>query len=255
MIDCGSLEYATARLQARHGDRLDEAGWRRLEVVRGFAPLLEAARGTSLRPWLVGITADSSGPAIEATLRGHWRMRVAMVAAWMPPPWAAAVRWCAALPELPALQHLARGGEPTADLREDPAWRGLVESAPPARAAWLAASPWAPLAARGAAPQDIGGAWLAEWRRRWPMATGEAADTLARLAQVLGEHRAAFVRSAPGQGWLLRAALQVRLSQLLRRVALQPAVAFIHLALWALELERLRAELLRHRLFPNWRAA
>jgi hypothetical protein len=39
---------------------------------------------------------------------------------------------------------------------------------------------------------------------------------------------------------------------LLRRAALHPAAAFIHLALCALDLERLRAELVRRIVFARW---
>ena len=45
MIDCGSLEYAQARVQARHGQRADELAWQRLETAREFAALLAGARG------------------------------------------------------------------------------------------------------------------------------------------------------------------------------------------------------------------
>jgi hypothetical protein len=53
----------------------------------------------------------------------------------------------------------------------------------------------------------------------------------------------------------LRRALQARLSLLLRRATLEPAAAFIHLALSALELERLRGELLVRKLFMNAKVA
>jgi len=47
----------------------------------------------------------------------------------------------------------------------------------------------------------------------------------------------------------------VRLSLLWRRAALEPAAAFIHLVLSALELERLRGELLGRRLFAHAKVA
>ena len=59
----------------------------------------------------------------------------------------------------------------------------------------------------------------------------------------------------PGSGTQLRRALQARLSLLLRRATLEPAAAFIHLALSALELERLRGELLGRKLFANAKVA
>ena len=75
MIDCDSLEYAHARLLARHGQRAAEHDWERLENAREWPALLDAARDSVLRPWLVGITAQSGSRQIEAVLRARtWRV-------------------------------------------------------------------------------------------------------------------------------------------------------------------------------------
>lgn len=255
MIECGSLEYAHARLHARHGQRLDAAAWRRIEVMRDFAQLLELARGTALQPWLVGITADSDVHRVEAVLRRHWRALVDEGVAWMPAEWQPALAWCALLPELALLQHLARGGAPAAWMEHDERWRALCAAPPAARQAVLAAGPAADLAGAWPLPQSLGAAWLDAWQRRLPRPLGDAQDMLARLVQLLIEHRRAFAEAEPSQGWLLRSALQARLTLLLRRAALEPAAVFAHLALCALDLERLRAELLRRALFRRWKAA
>lgn len=255
MIECGSLEYAHARLHARHGQRADGAAWRRIEVIREFAPLLEGVQGSTLRPWLGGITADSSVHQVEAALRGHWRALIDERAAWLPPSWQPGLQWCQVLPDLALLQHLARGGEPAAWLHDDATWRELCAAPPPARAAVLAAGPFAALASAWSTPQSFGRVWYHEWQRRLPQPLGDAAGSLHQLVQVLRDHRQVFVEAAPGEGRLLRAALRARLSLLFRRAALQPALAFIDLALCALDLERLRAELLRRLLFPGWQVA
>lgn len=49
--------------------------------MREFAPALELARGSALRPWLVGLGADSPSGQIEAVLRGHGQAMVDEVAA------------------------------------------------------------------------------------------------------------------------------------------------------------------------------
>ena len=255
MIECGSLEFAQARLQARHGQRLDDASWRRIETMREIAPLLEFARGTALRPWLVGIAADSPAHRVEAALHGHWRALVDEVVAWMPRRWQAPLAWCAVLPELAPLQHLAQGGESAAWIADDGAWAELLATPPPQRAALLATGPLAPLAPAWAAPQTLARAWRTEWQRRLPRQPKPADDALGQLVQMFDEHHEAFVEAAPAQGWLLRGALYARLSLLLRRAALEPAAAFIHLALCALDLERLRGELLRRMLFKSWKLA
>jgi hypothetical protein len=267
VIDAGSLELAHARVLARHGERLTSADWRRIEATRDWAPALEVARATALRPWLDGITVDSGVAQIEGTLRRHWRRGVAEAAEWMPAPWQAAVRWCAWLPDLPLLQHLARGGEPPRWMQEDDAWRALAAAPPASRAAVLAAGPAGALAAAWASPHDAGRAWLLEWRKRLPAkvraaspatvrATPDSASaSLHALVRLLRDHAKVFGVAAASQGWPLRGALRVQLVQLLRRSALQPAMAFIHLALCALDLERLRAELLRRVVFPGRKVA
>jgi len=251
MIECGSLDYAQARLQSRHGQRANEAAWQRLETAREFAALLDAAAQSPLRPWVAGLTAASPAHRIEAVLRAHWRERVAELAGWMPPPWRPALDWCAVLPDLPLLQHLARGGTSPAWLADDPELGPLGSAAVSERAAVLAAGPLAPLAGAWAAPDSLGQAWTAEWRRRLPGTPGGRGDSLATVAQTLQAHAVAFRTAAPGTGWLLRRALQARLALLMRRAALEPAAAFIHLALCALDGERLRGELLGRVLFPR----
>ena len=255
MIECGSLEFAQARIGARHGERLREADWHRLEVLRELRPLLELARGTALRPWLAGIDADSSFHRVETALRDHSRGVVAEVAGWMPPGWRPALAWWSVLPDLAPLQHLARGEQPVAWMRDDDAWRELCASPPEARAALLADGPLASLATAWSTPETLPQAWQAEWRRRWPGQGREAGDLLERLAGALLEHERRFAVATSGQGWLLRGSLRAHLGLLLRLAALQPAVAFIHLALCALDLERLRAELVRRVVFARWAPA
>jgi hypothetical protein len=254
VIDCGSLEYAHARLHARHGQRLGEVDWRRIEALRDFAPMLETARATALRPWLLGLGAASTAHDVEAGLRGRWRELVGEVAAWMPAAWQACVQWCRVWPDLPVLQHLARGGAPAAWLHDDAVWRDLAAAAPQERMAVLGAGAYAALAPAWVAPQALARLWWDEWQRRLPgsRSLGSEGDQLLLLLQrTLRDHRQAFEQAAPTQGWQQRAALRARLALLWRRAALDPAAAFIHLALAALDLERLRAELLRRILFPH----
>lgn len=255
MIDCGSLELAQARIQARHGQRPGPAGWQGLTAARELGTLLDAARSTALQPWLQGITAGSSAPGIEAVLRRHWRGAVAEVAGWMPAAWRPALHWCAVLPELPLLQHLARGGDVQPWMADDPDYGALCAAPAPARGGVLArSSRYAPLANAWRTPDALGRAWHAEWQRCLPHRAGTD-DSLRQFAAAITAHTAAFDAAAPGPGALLREALRARLALLLRRATLEPALAFIHLALCALDLERLRGELLDRALFAPPREA
>lgn len=259
MIDAGSLEFAHARIWARHGQRPDEALWRRIEVTRDLAAVLELARGSTLACWLDGIGPDAGVHAIELAMRRHWRERVADVASWMPPAWRRAIEWCAVLVDLPALQHLARGGTPLRWMADDPPLRALLDDhgavAAPRRPRFDGhAAAAAPLRALlGAAqpdPRRLLALWRAEWQHRLPAAAaGRAVET--RLIPLLAAHAQAFGAPHAVDGWALRRSLQARLVMLLRRTLVEPASAFVYLALSALELERVRGELLRRAAFPN----
>jgi len=249
MIDCGSLEYAQARLQARHGQRAGEAAWQRLETAREFVALLDAARSSPLRAWVVGLTPYSGAHEIDTVLRTHWRATVAEVAAWMPRAWQPALAWCALLPLLPALQHLARGGAAAPWMRSDADLRALCAVATGERAAVLAAGSMAALAPAWRAPQSFAAVWQQAWAERLPRPLRADGDSLHVVVQAVRAHACAFAAAPTGQGNPLRRALQARLALLLRRCTVEPAAAFIHIALCALDLERLRGELIGRAVF------
>lgn len=245
----GSIELAQARILARHGQRAAATDWQRLETAREFTALLEVARTTPLRSWVTGITARSTLHEIEAVLRRHGHAVVAEVADWMPQEWQAAVGWCGVWPDLPVLQHLARGGGVLPWMHEDAELHALCATPMPARAGAVAGTRYAPLAPTWAAPDTLGEAWQLEWLRRLPQPVRGFDDPLHRVAEALRAHWAAFAVAPVGQARLLRQGLRARLVLLLRRSSLNPALAFIHLALCALDLERLRGELLRRAAF------
>ena len=247
----GSLEYAHARLWARYGNRPDELAWRRIEHVRAADALLDAARASALSLWMTGIGVHSTSHEIERVLRGHWRDLVAEVSAWMPADWQSAVRWCALLVDLPVLQHLARGGAAPPWLQDDPIYRDLGERGLSGYGAATADKVLAPLAAAWADPDRIGALWLAEWRRRIPASHRADTTILEETSRALGAHLAAFRDRRVRDGTPLRRALQARLALLFRRAVVDPSAAFIFLALCALDLERLRGEILRRVIFPG----
>ena len=92
--------------------------------------------------------------------------------------------------------------------------------------------------------------WRAEWHRRLPRAAvSQGIDT--HLVPLLMQHASAFAAPQAVDGWALRRQLQSRLVLLLRRTLIEPATAFVDLALSALECERLRGELVRRAAFPR----
>ena len=165
-----------------------------------------------------------------------------------PKTWQAAVRWCAMLVDLPVLQHLARGGAVPPWMRDDPIYRDLASASRRDSAPCRARRTAAGAARRGVGrprPHRRGCGWR-EWRRRHPGIAargrrGHRRSQLARSARI--SRRFATARCATAR----RCAARCRrgLSLLFRRAIIDPSAAFIFLALSALDLERLRGELLR----------
>jgi len=245
MIEAGSLEYAHARLCARFGDRPDELVWRHIEMIREIDAMLEAARASSLAPWIARIGPDANVHTMELAMRAHWRERVAAIATWMPWAWRASIEWCGLLVELPVLQHLARGGAVPRWLSDDPLRATLGDERgrdEPGTAALRAAA--------RVDPDRIAAIWRAEWDRRLPDRR-KRTSLLRETVGLLAEHVNAFRDPLAGDGSALRRALHARLSRLFRHATLDPAAAFIFLAISALDFERLRGEILRRVAFPR----
>ncbi len=237
----GDVDYACARIGARIGARPDAATWRRIETVRELAAMLDAARMSALRPWTAGLSADADPHAIESVLRGHWRSLAAEVVAWMPERWQPALAWSATAPDLPALDHLRRSAEAPQWLRDDAVYRE-----------W-STHPLGPIASL-ASERDTSTlmrAWTGEWQRRLPQSHATEAPLLGVLSRMLARHSDAMRAAPPGDASALVLALRERLDALYRKAVLEPTAAFVYIAQSALDLARLRGEIMRRALFPR----
>lgn len=212
------MDYAQARMQARYGARPDEAQWQRLGGQPTLDDYLAAARATPLACWLAGIGAQADSHRIELALRQHWREAVAELAGWLPGEWRAAVLWCAGAIDLPALAWLAAGEPPLAWMDRDPA---------------LTSRPFP------GGQQDL----LAGWHQYWPAVSDDDGAALRRLAASVEAHLERFRQLPPAAAWDARRALASEAARHFRRAAGTPAAAFAWLLLQALDLERLRADL------------
>jgi hypothetical protein len=248
-----SLEYAQARLSARFGARPSEVDWRRIEHVRGFAALVEAMRLPAFNAWMVGIGPMSTAHEIEVLLRSRWRELAGEVRRWMPEPWQPAVAWCERVPDLPFVEHLARGGATLPWMRDDPVLREFCDREAAGSSTAPVGGAFAPLAPAWQEPEHLLRCWRDEWHRRRPPRPddGDEREPLDLLAALLGRHLGTFRDPLLSDGWPLRRALQGELVLLFRRAMLDAAAAFAFLALAALDLERLRGELLRRAAFPG----
>ncbi len=214
------MEYAQTRMQARHGASPNEAQWRQLGEQRELAAYIAALRATPLADWVAGIDERAGLHEIEGALRRHWRETVGELARWLPPEWYAAVLWTGQLIDLPALAHCAHGGSMPQWLEKDGAFPTGEN-----------------------ASKDIR-SWLADWTRRWPDDQDSEAQTLRVLAQRIEDHLQHFAGLDAANAWEARRAFRSEMVHAFRKLAFQPGAAFVHLLLHALDLERLRSELI-----------
>ncbi len=259
--------YVQARLQARHGERLREADWRALEAARSIDQFIERARATPLRRFSGRVHARTSSRDAERILREAWRAYVAEVAGWVTAAWRQAVLWTAYVPDLPIIDTLLAGEVP-AWIEQDAIFAALAASDPSRRTAAPSRSPLAALLASGTqektettektekikkterTKKTIAARWYAHWRALWPRRRAADNAALVDLAATIAAHRERLDRaglketSAPYRGDLAHS-----LTRMFRRHSGAPAAVFCHLALVALDLERLRGDLVRRRLF------
>ena len=243
--------YVQARLQARHGERLQERDWLVLEAAQSLEHYLERARSTSLRRFTEHLSGQLSGHAIERALRTDWRAYVSEVAAWVPRAWQPSVMWVTYLPDLPVLEHLLAGQIP-AWAREDPVYAPLAGIDVQVRGSFPMGTPLYPLAHSRHSTTTVPALWLRHWRALWPSASASqlqglddlVASVISRRGQSSGTTDAGSVRRAD----LLRAVVR-----LFRRHGVTPVAMFSSLLLLALDLERLRGGLVRRCLFVSER--
>lgn len=239
----GNLPYAAARVQARHGLRLDEPAWRRLEAGRQLGPYLESVRGSALAAWIARIEPGHDAHVIERALRSEWREYVRAVASWHPREWQGWLDWWAWLPLLPLIARLADPEPVPAWMLADPTCAPIAMGTPLERAEALTRTPLAPLAPALRAASPIGPAWREEAARLVPPADADSRAQLGVLMRVSGAGAAAAPPGAPAA--LLR----------LFRAAAGTAIASgCHLALLLLDFERLRGGLVVRSLFSAPRA-
>ena len=234
----GNLPYAATRVQARHGQRVDELTWRRIETSPRLGQYFEAVRGSPLAPWVASIDPAHDVHAMERTLRSEWRKYVRLVASWHPREWQAWVDWWSWLPALLLLSRLARPEPVPAWMLADPLCGPIALGGPSERAAALEATLLRPLAAAVRGEVSIGAAWLAEAARRVPRVDAQTRESLKALLRL--QARA----TEP-----TRPSARIALLRLFRAAAGSAIASGCHLALLSLELERLRGGLVVRRLF------
>lgn len=253
MTTSNRLAYVQARLQARHGQRPTDDRWRLLEATPDLAGYLQAARATSLRPWVVHLPAESGTHQIERSLRRDWKNYVAEISGWLPAAWRPAAAWLGTLPDLPFFVHLARDEAVPRWMLEDPVLAEIGQTDLEHRREALGQTRLSRIATpvlEGAPPVA---AWLDAWQRDWPREDAADISALERLRRIFQTHISTILEEPlehpPGPA--LRRQIGDRFSMAFRRESGRIAAVFAHLGLMALDLERLRGGLVLRALFPD----
>lgn len=241
--------YAQARSQAQQGDRLPKASWQAVEASDGLAQYLHSIRATTLTVRVSHFAANSSPHAIERSLRRDWRAAVHEAAHWVPDRWRESVNWAAWLPDLPVIAYLLNNGDVLSWMHDDPVISSFALSNIEARHQALERFIVRRPADTPAEAFDLLPWWTREWHRLWPDAEPEGGP-LIEFERLLQSHYheirdpAETARSARAR----TDGLTARITRLLHIHTRQPVTVFYHLALTALELQRLRGGLVRRAL-------
>lgn len=248
MTSVSQFAYTQARLQAWHGLRPTEQTWSRLAATGDLASYLQIARHTSLQEWIITIHPASTSHDIELILRQLFLSHIDNVARWQPTSWHAAVLWCKQLTLLPVLRHLL-AGEPIPDwLRQDHELKHFTSENQEQRVQALQTSLFSPIIEAWQKNKDPTDAWLAHWRHLWPKTTPSQQRALDRLSNFYLRHLQSLTTSEmPAKDSLTD--LQLPLQNAFRHFSFQPAAAFVHLGLMALDIQQLRGDLLQRCLF------
>lgn len=94
-----------ARLATQHALLLPEHEWASIKNVKDFVVFLDMVRNSNLGRWL-GQSAYRHQHDIEIRLRKQFSTYIAHISAWQPEPWQKAMQWCQILLYLPWLKLL-----------------------------------------------------------------------------------------------------------------------------------------------------
>jgi hypothetical protein len=233
--------------------RPDERSWQLVESQRDLGSFLQVALQNNLKTWVTGLQATDQHHLLESTLLKRYRDYIDDVASWVPALWRMSVAWTKSLTYLPALQHLLRGNTAQAWMLQDPVLKEFTAIHHEQRYAAFRQSEYAPMLTAQREGHSLPGEWLRHWQALWPATPAGQGAGLHLLASTLQQHLLAFPLEAPDTGWRRRQELAHKLGRMFRNYSYQPVAVFVHLLLVALDVERLRGDIMQRRLFPKYR--
>lgn len=248
MTTLAGTAYAQVRIQSRYGQRADNSVWLKLHNIQDLGSYLQTAQQSPLRPWVLGLSASHSSHDIELALRQKYRQHVDEVAGWMPTRWQQPLRWIKRLVDLPALQYLLTGGEPLEWMKSDPCISDFTADDPQLRVqAMIKAGNKALLDSLQKDGSMLSG-WLSQWNSIRPRSLN-LNHGFRSLEKLLHEY---VQRQLEQQGIMLPTDYDQLLDQLrplFRRYAFQPTAVIAYLVIVAVDLYRIRSDLMQRLFF------
>ncbi|MDX1571749.1 MAG: hypothetical protein R3200_14810 [Xanthomonadales bacterium] len=228
MIPRRPFAYAQARMQAGLGFGPDRRFWDRLVGIRDPQLALRAAADVAFwQELLRSFSLASDIHTLERAFRAFLREKIQVLAGWVPPAWNAPVEFTARLIDIPVLEHLAQGGRPYSWMEQDPVYAGVAAAAPEDE------------------PERLS---LEAWDRTW-WCTMPATPATMRAA--LKQFEGRFLEHLRDPSSLGQSDLREDARRLFRRYAGTPVAPFAWLTLVAVDLWRLRGELMDRFLFER----
>jgi hypothetical protein len=135
-------------------------------------------------------------------------------------------------------------------MRDDPELRLYATDTPVVRVQALQSSDCAALLKGWQRGEPLYTVWLEHWRALWP-GSPRLAVGLESLARLLRRHLGALSLYSGEASAPLHETLSRELNHAFRRYSFQPAAAFAHLGLVALDVQKLRDQLLQRALFTG----
>jgi len=255
MSQLTTFAYVQTRLHARHGNRPDARTWQRLDTYKELAGYLQNARRTVLRPWVLGFHEHDDYHALESNLIKQFRFYIDEVAHWQPQQWKEAVLWIKQLPDLPALQYLLTGNTAQTWMLDESRLKLFSTTNLEQRFEYMTQSVYAPLIQAWQSGITLPDAWVQHWQSLWGEQNITNTQPLLELIALLNQHLNLFRQSALLHTWQARQILNNQLTRMFRKYTFQPVASFIHLALVALDVERLRGDIMQRSLFVSFREA
>jgi len=248
MTVLSEIAYAQARIQSRYGQRAGASVWLKLHNINDLGSYLQSAQQSPLRHWVLGLSSNHSSHEIELTLRQKYRHHVDEVANWMPMEWKHNLQWIKRLVDLPVINYLVNGGEPLQWMKSDPYLSGFTADDPAMRQLALRQAGSRIMLEHWSRSGSILTGWLAQWYSLLPRGAQRDRGMVA-LEALLNEQMQLQSRQQPAVAPADYETIFERLRLIFRHNAFQPAAVYAYLAIVALDLHRIRSDLMQRLYF------